>query len=158
MIFPLMDCDLELFTFADNCLRGFKHMKHRVLLFKWDWWRMVFEQRMLHFDWWRIFEMWNFTKVPSFTMFGNKENFRNSSKSKLSCKCITVDTLIWKFCRFGEKLIKHKVGEPYPFGPLSRRPWSIYCIRNITFEKLLLLFLSIAILLCIFFLISFEER
>ena len=23
-----MDCDLELFTFADNCVRGFKHIKH----------------------------------------------------------------------------------------------------------------------------------
>ena len=23
-----MDCDLELFTFADNCFRGLKHIKH----------------------------------------------------------------------------------------------------------------------------------
>ena len=28
----LMDCDLELFTFADNFIRGFKHMKHCFLV------------------------------------------------------------------------------------------------------------------------------
>ena len=49
-----------------------------------------------------------------------------------------------------------KWGNRIPSVPLSRRPWSIYCIRNITFEKLLLLSLSIALLLCIFFLISFD--
>ena len=27
-----MDCDLELFTFFDNCIRGFKHMKHCFLV------------------------------------------------------------------------------------------------------------------------------
>ena len=26
-----MDCDLELFTFADICFRGFKHMKYCFL-------------------------------------------------------------------------------------------------------------------------------
>ena len=26
-----MNCDLELVTFADNCIRGFKHMKHCLL-------------------------------------------------------------------------------------------------------------------------------
>ena len=32
MIFLLMDYDLQLFTFADNCVRGFKHMKHCFLV------------------------------------------------------------------------------------------------------------------------------
>ena len=32
MIFLLMDCDLELFTFADNCFRGSKHIKHCFFL------------------------------------------------------------------------------------------------------------------------------
>ena len=32
MIFSLTDCDLELFTFADNCFRGFKHIKHCFLV------------------------------------------------------------------------------------------------------------------------------
>ena len=32
MIFLVMDCDIELFTFADNCIRGFKHMKHYFLV------------------------------------------------------------------------------------------------------------------------------
>ena len=27
-----MDYDLQLFTFADNCVRGFKHMKHCFLV------------------------------------------------------------------------------------------------------------------------------
>ena len=31
IIFFLISCDLELFTFADNCIRGFKHMKHCLL-------------------------------------------------------------------------------------------------------------------------------
>ena len=32
MIFSLMNCDLELFTFADNCFRDFKHIKHCFLV------------------------------------------------------------------------------------------------------------------------------
>ena len=32
MIFSLMDCDLELFTFADICFRGFNHIKHCFLV------------------------------------------------------------------------------------------------------------------------------
>ena len=28
----LIDCDLELFTFADNCIKGFKHMKHHFVV------------------------------------------------------------------------------------------------------------------------------
>ena len=32
MIFLLMDCNLEVFTFADNWIRGFKHMKHCFLI------------------------------------------------------------------------------------------------------------------------------
>ena len=27
-----MDCDLELFTFFENCIRSFKHMKHCFLV------------------------------------------------------------------------------------------------------------------------------
>ena len=27
-----MDCDLELLTFADNCIRAFKHIKHCFLV------------------------------------------------------------------------------------------------------------------------------
>ena len=32
MTFSLMDCDLEIFTFADNCIGGFKHMKRCFLV------------------------------------------------------------------------------------------------------------------------------
>ena len=32
MIFSLMDCDLELFTFNDNCIKGFKNMKYCFLV------------------------------------------------------------------------------------------------------------------------------
>ena len=32
MTFSLMDCDLELFNFVDNCFSGFKHIKNIVFL------------------------------------------------------------------------------------------------------------------------------
>ena len=32
MIYLLKDCDLELFTFADNSIRDFQHIKHCFIL------------------------------------------------------------------------------------------------------------------------------